>query len=269
MKNLILSSICALGMVLNANAQFLKNLKDKVERRVEQKVTDNIANKAASEADKSLNKMWETQLSKGPMAMGANRVDASEVPERYEFDWAYQMQMTTEQGTINMNYFLSENDSYFGMHVKEGGDMYMVLDMDKNLSVMYLNSEGNKFLMASKFDLEDTETEEDHLEDYRITELGEKTILGYRCKGYQAENDEYVMTMYVTNEAPVSFMNMQQNKQAKLPKGFNADWLKEGNALMMEMDFKNKKRPKESGSMRCVGLEKQQLTINKNDYNSL
>lgn len=270
MKKLILSMLSVLLFAFSAEAQFLKNLKKKVEQRVENKVTENIANKAANEADKSLNKMWETKLKNMPVPMGANRVDISEVPDTYSFDWAYQMEMQTSEGTMNMVYHLKQNAPYFGINLKEVGDMFMVLDNENDLSIMYFNSEENKFLSATKLEPEDlAEDNAEYYEDFSIEEIEGKNILGYNCKGYKAENDEHIFKFYITKDAPVNFTGMQQSKDSKVPKGFNADWLKDGKGLMMEMQMEDKKDPGKNAKMLCTSLERKSLSLNKNEYNSL
>lgn len=270
MKNLILSMLSVLLFGFSAQAQFLKNLKNKVEQKVEQRVTENIANKAASEADKSLNKMWETKLKNMPVPMGANKVDISEVPEVYSFDWAYQMEMQTSEGKMNMVYHLREDAPYFGINLKDAGDMFMVLDSENNLSIMYFNSGDSKFLNATKLEPEDlAEESEDFYEDFIVEEIAGKTILGYDCKGFKAENDEHIFKFYITKDAPVSFTGIQQSKDSKIPKGFNADWLKDGKGLMMEMQMDDKKDPKKSAKMICTSLENKSFSLNKKDYNSI
>lgn len=270
MNKPLISFFCFLLIGFSGQAQFLKKLKDKVEQKVEHRVTENISNKAANEADKSLNKMWEKNLKNSPIPMGANKVDISEVPSTYSFDWTYQMQIQTGEGNMDMTYLLKEDAHYFGINMKEARDMFMVMDQENNLSVMYFNSEDNKFLTATKFDTSDlAEEDEDYYKDYTIEEIEGKTILGYACKGFQAENEEHKMKFYITNEAPVSFTNIQQTKDSKVPKGFNADWLKEGKGLMMEMQMEDKKDAKKNAKMICTSLEQKSTTLNKSDYNSL
>lgn len=270
MKKFILSILCMLVFGISAQAQFLKKLKNKVEQKVENKVTENISDKAANETDKSLNKMWEKSLKNTPIPMGGERVDASEIPEAYTFDWIYTMKIQTTEGNMDMVYHLKKDAPYFGMNMKEAGDLFMVLDQEKDLSIMFFNSEGNKFLMATKTDQEELIKEDEAFyDDYKIEEIEGKTILGYDCKGYKAENEEHVMNFYVTNEAPVSLTGIQQGKDTKLPKGFNADWFQDGKSLMMEMEMEDKKDPSKNAKMVCTSLEEERITINKKDYTSM
>lgn len=270
MRKLILLGCSLLFCISTTQAQFFKKLKEKVERKVEHVVTENISNKAANEANKSLNKMWETNLKNSPIPMGANRVDISEVPQSYNFGWEYQLSMETNKENLDMVYLLEEDAPYFGMRVPRAEGMFMVLDMDRKLSVMYFTSGKNNFISASKIeDLVDFEEEENPYKDTEITKIGTKNILGYDCQGYETETEEHKITFYVTNDAPISFANMYSDDKSNIPKGWNTDWLEDSDALMMEMQMTDKKNPKDSVSMRCTSLEKKSFSINKENYNAL
>lgn len=270
MKKLILSILCILVFGLSAQAQFLKKLKNKVEKKVENRVTEKVSDKAANETEKSLNKMWQKSLEKTSMPMGGERVNISEIPETYTFDWIYNMEIHTGQGNMNMAYHLKKGAPYFGINMQDAGGIFMVLDDEKQLSIMYFNFEGNKLLMATKTDEEDLQDEDESFyDDYEIEEIKGKTILGYDCKGYKAENKEHLMKFYVTNDAPVTLIGIRQGKNTQLPKGFNADWFKEGKSLMMEMEMQDKEDSTKNAKMICTSLEEKRVTINKNDYSSM
>ncbi|HEY9186235.1 MAG TPA: DUF4412 domain-containing protein [Salegentibacter sp.] len=269
MKNLIISILSVLLFGFSAEAQFLKKLKKKVEQKVEEKVTENIANKAAAEAEKSLNKMWETDLKNSPIPMGANRVDISEVPQSYDFNWEYQLTMETKEGNADMTYLLKEDAPYFGLRMPQAEGMFMVLDMDKKLSIMYFSSGENNFISASKITDLVNQDETNPYENAELKKIGTKNILGYDCQGYETETEEHTITFYVTQEAPISFTNMYSDEKSNIPKGWNADWLEDGAALMMEMKMIDKKDSNRNATMRCTGLEKKSFTINKAEYEAL
>ena len=67
MKKLTILFLSLFLMGSTAEAQFLKKLQKKIEDKVEKKVIDNVSDKAAVETEKSLNKMWEMDLSSLPM----------------------------------------------------------------------------------------------------------------------------------------------------------------------------------------------------------
>jgi len=265
MKKFILLGFSILFCISTIEAQFLKKSKEKVENKVEHRVTENISNTAAQEADKSLNKRWENDLENSPIPVGANRVDISEVPQSYDFNWEYQLNIETKVGNADMTYLLKEKTPYFGMQVPQAEGMFMVLDMDRKLSIMYFSPGENNFITASKID--DLSNPEDDTNTYQNSELkkiGTKNILGY-----ETETEEHKFTFYATQEAPISFANMYTYEKSNIPKGWNADWLKDGDALMMEMQILDKKNPKRSANMHCTGLEKKSFIINKENYAAL
>ena len=272
MKNLIYLGLAIFLMAgtTTAEAQFLKKLKEKVEKKVEEAATENISNKAANETDKALNNMWEKKLENTNFTMGMDMVDPSEIPAGYNFDWEYSLQMTTTEGEMEMVYHIKENANYVGMKIPQAENMFTVLDNNENMTVIYMNSEGNKMVMATRFDVSEEELEQENkYEEMEFEEIGTKTILGYECQGYRSENTENVFTFYVTDEAGVSFRDLYQENQKNIPKGLDADWIKDGTGLMMEMQMKDKENPSKNVSMTCTGIEKKPFSISTSDYQTM
>lgn len=268
MKKAVLTAILMAFCFMPLQAQILKNLKKKVEQRVEKTVTDKVADKAAEEAGKSVDTMLSFQM---PGAAGYEQADPSEIPQVYDFDWSYVMKMETRQGDMILNYFLKKDASYFGMKLPEN-DMYMVMDLSRNLNVMYMNSGGQKMVMATKmpktqtYEMEADTTTDD---DLSFKKIGNKTILGYDCEGYQGENSEMVFTFYLTTEPDISFGEMYKSDQTKLPNGFDPKWIKDGKGIMMHMIMEGKTNDRDNATMTCIALEKKNFSLTKTDYNSL
>lgn len=272
MKNLIYLGLVIFLMAgtTPAEAQFLKKLKDKVEKKVEEAATENISNKAANETDKTLNNVWQKQLENPNFNMGMDMVDPAEIPAGYDFDWEYTLQMNTTEGKMEMVYHIKENAPYVGMKIPQAENMFTVLDSDKNMTVIYMNSEENKMVMATRFDVSEAETEQENpYQEMEFEEIGTKTILGYECQGYRSENAENIFEFYVTDEAGVSFRDLYQENQKNIPKGLNAKWLRDGTGLLMEMQMKDKNNPEKNVSMTCTGIEKKSFSINTSDYQTM
>ena len=270
MKKLTILFLSLFLMGSTAEAQFLKKLQKKIEDKVEKKVIDNVSDKAAVETEKSLNKMWEMDLSSLPMGGMGERVDPAEVPARYDFDWKYTMNMHTTEGDMDLTYLLKKDSPHFGMQMPNIPGMFMVMDGEKQMMVMFMESEGSKMLTATKFDpekIEESDTENPY-KDAEMKEIGSKEIMGYNCKGYQTETPEYLMTFYVTDEAGVGFADIFQASQKNAPKGFNPEWFAEGTGLMMEMTMEDKKDASKNMTMTCTKLQKKDFSINKSDYQS-
>jgi len=256
--------------LIPAEAQVLKNMKKKVDHRVEQKVTDKIADKAASEAGKSVDKAMEPGYNNSGFPMGAAQADLSEVPEIYEFEWRYVMKMENKEGETNLNYFLKKDAPYFGFELPNSGEMFMVMDQSRNLMVNYMNSKGYKMITASRISKSawnGTENENKR-DEYTFKKIGYKTILGYKCRGFQAENKDGVYSFYITSEPNISFMDIYKSDKSKLPANFDPKWIEDGKGLMMEMILEDKKNAKNNLVMTCVTLEKQSVILRKSDYKS-
>ncbi|WP_168191339.1 MULTISPECIES: DUF4412 domain-containing protein [Antarcticibacterium] len=271
MKKVLITGILVAFCALPLQAQFLKKLQKKVEQRVENTVTNKVADKAAAEAGKSMDNMLNFDFGKTGFAPGFEMVDVAEVPEVYEFEWRYVMTMNTAQGDMEMEYFLKKDAPYFGIRMPQN-DVFMVMDHKRQMNVMYMNSGENKMVMATKMPeltAEDMKEAEEYNEEMSFKPIGSKEILGYDCKGFQAENEDMVYTFYVTSEPEISFNDIYRNENTQLPKGFDPQWLEDANGLMMQMIMEGKKKAKENVSMTCTALEKKPFSIQKNEYKSM
>lgn len=271
MKKLILSGVLMIFFLIPSQAQLFKNLKKKIENRVERTVTDKIADKAAAEAGKAVDKAMDPRENKSGFLMGASQADLSEVPEKYEFEWIYGLQMKNEKGETTINYFLKKDASYFGFKLPNSEEMFMVMDVSRDLMMMYMNSKGTKMITATKippssFDEMETENERDK---YSFKKVGSKTIMGYDCNGFQAENEDGVYTFYITIEPDITFMDIYKSDKTRLPANFDPNWIEEGKGLMMQMILEDKKNAKNNLDMTCVTLEKQSVILQKSNYKSL
>jgi len=253
------------------NAQFLKKLKEKVERKVENTVTENISNKAANEADKTLNNMWESNM--GSYMQPGNQVDYAKIPDSYEFSWKYDMKVETKSGVTDLSYLFQEDAGYLGTLIdQDDNKMIMVFDPSRNLNVMYMTNNKSNIVMGSEISITPEEVEElSAYEKMEITEIGKKEILGYDCTGYRMENDEYIVTSYLTNDTSLNFANMFQSKgNPKIPKSVDAEWFKKhSDGLMLEMEMISKQNPKDNMKMYCTSLSKQDIKLNKSDYKGM
>lgn len=247
-------------------AQFLKKLKERAQQKVEQIVIEKTSEKAAQQVEKKLDKLFNMDPNKP-------QVDPKILPEHYKFDWKYSLKMTSKQGSFDMIYYLKPEAKYFGSQpqlqnnlVTDG--MFMVMDQGLSIMTIFMDSNEKKsgHVMPIPDNLED-DTTENNFDNTTFKEVGTKNILGYQCQGFEMENDEVKMTMYVYFDSPVSFNQVFGGNTNGMPKGFNPKWLgKAENSIMMEMDFVNKRKKKYSAKMTCVGFEKKSKTIQINDY---
>ena len=257
------------------NAQLLKRLQQKVESKVEETITNKVADKADRETGKAMDKMLDPEMMKtSPMALGIESGNMDEVPESYEFDWVYVLDMTTDKAeeNIQMEYWLRKDAPYWGFKMSQGVGMTMVYDLQNNFTVLFMNNDGKSFASVTKMpkDLGEDDNDEDSIPDFKIKEIPGKVILGYKCKGYLADTDEYEMTMYIAPDAEVSMGKMYSTNQ-KFPKSYSFNWTDKAleDGLMMEMRMVDKKKPKNNMTMQCVKLEKQHNKIKKSDYQNM
>jgi len=250
--------------------QFLKKLKKQAERAVEEVVLRKTADKAAQMAEKGMDKIFNIDLA-GP------RIDPKTLPKSYDFEWKYTLQMTHKKGNMNMTYYLKPNAKYFGSQPEleqnqMTNGMFMIFDEGLDIMVILMENEDVKsgYALKNPTDNIENRSEEDDvpsMEDYTFKELGTKTILGYKCQGFQMENEELKMTMYVALDAPVSFNQVYGGHVKTKPKGFNPKWMeKSENTIVMEMDMVSKKKKKFSAKMTCIALKKAPKTITLSDY---
>jgi hypothetical protein len=156
--------------------------------------------------------------------------------------------------------------------------MLMVFDEELDIMAIFMETEDGKSGTLLKSPISNNKNMEDEvndamdeaafaLEEYTFTELGTKTILGYECQGFQMENDEMKMIMYMALDAPVSFNQIYGDHMKTTPEGFDPKWLEKAeNSIVMEMEMINKKRSKYNTKMTCVALEKSPKTLVVSDY---
>lgn len=202
------------------------------------------------------------------MPMG-QPVSTAEIPANYEFDWKYTARVTTSEGEMDIIYRLKKNAPYMGMEMQQTDNVLMVVDNQKDLMVMFMDAQGAKMLMATKFDPKTTVEDEDFYKNAQVREIENKTILGYPCQGYEVESEKYKMRFWVTDKPEVSFTKMFLYGKTKLPAGINEKWLKAGNGLILEMDMTDKSNSKNNANMIATDLQQERFTVKKANYRSM
>ena len=268
-KILLVAVILTSFGVSHSNAQFLNKLKKRVLEKTEElvidKAADKVADKAADKTGEAMDKLLNPAFGSMMNPMG-KKVDMSKLPASYKFDYRYAMKMSTQDGTIDMDYYLNKTEPYMGMK--------MFMGEDKNMSMSMVFDEGNKALItyvngmaiATEMDLnEDIDEDEDMYKDFTFKELPNRTFLGYDCIGREMENDEYKFTIYIAPDMEAGFGNMFKSKHANIPPSMQKFSKEYENGLMMYMemvDKKNKNKKNLTATMECVAFEPTNLVIN-------
>lgn len=272
MRKLVLMLLSVVVCSTTAEAQFFKNLKKSVEDKVEQRVTEKVSNKAADEADRQLENLMTTDFGNTGLPMGGDRIPAEEIPASYTFEWECTMSMETEAGTMEMVYLLSGDHPNTGIRMQQAAGMTMVQDYKNDLHVIYMHSGDQALVSATRLpDVEEANLDQDYsMEDFEIRKIGTTDILGYTCQGYEMENEEFLITYYVTDETEVGFnqFHMAQQQKNNLPKGFDSSWFDMENPMVMGMDIKDKKNANQPLSMRMTKIEKKQTQLLTANYQS-
>lgn len=252
----------------SVNAQFLDKLKKNVEQKVEQTVINKTSDKASQKTGDAIDKLFNQKIGE----QKGKKITPDNVPESFSFEYQYRLTMTTVQSKskMNLDYFLKPGENYMGVKMNQGQEIFMIMEGQSNINYMFMNSGGNKIATATAIDGDDIiEDDTINYEDYTITDLPNKTFLGYDCKGKQMENSEYVFKMYFTNEAPVSFNDVFKMDTDRIPEAIKRQFDGSENATMMYMEMKdkvNKGKRNTSGTIECTLLEPSNFTFNTSGY---
>jgi hypothetical protein len=265
-KLIAIAFLMSMLLINNVEAQFLKKLKKKVEDEVERTVINKTADKAADKASKSMDKVFDPNLS----GKKGKKVTPTNLPDSFDFDYKYQLKITTSKDEMNMDYRLKKGASYLGVAMDVGPKMFMVMDGAENITYMFIESGDSKICTATSLDVSDEVDDEiNNLENYTLTSLPNKTFLGFDCEGVQMEDDDYVFIMYYTSEAEVSFNDVFKSDPDRIPPALKSHFENNQKALMMYMDMKDKKnkgKKNTSGTMECTLLEATSFKLNTAGY---
>jgi len=206
--------------------------------------------------------------------MGA--VDYSNIPKSYDFEWKYVMSIKVEdKEEMQMTYFLQPDTDYMGMEMKmkekgESVNMFMVIDNQREFGIMLMDVENTKYASVVSTPTNNYDYDlynEDLGNNFSFKEIGSKTILGYNCNGFRMEDEDSIVTMYMTTDAPVSFNKIFKANDTSAPSGFDPKWLKHAeNGVIMEMEFINKSFDNQTTKMYCKEFAQEPLTIKLSEY---
>lgn len=265
----IFSLLSVLFFINTTEAQILKKIKKAVENKAEQKAVEKVSSKAEEEASKSIDTTISAEAKY--LGYGINKVDASVVPDSYNFSWKYSMEIQNEkEKPVIIDYLLEPNSEYFAFNMGQSNEMLMIMDLKNKLMITCFNKNNEKMASASKIpDYSDkTKKEKDSIQDkFTYRTLPNKIFLGYNCKGIEATNAEFVMVFYYTNEAKISFADMFKSRQKQnTPDAFKHYFKPGDKPLMMYMDMKDLKHEGRTTTMKCIAVEKNSYTFVKSDY---
>ena len=250
-----------------AEAQIWKKIKDKTKSKVENRVSDKISERVADAVVDKVDLQFKSE--NNPYG-GSERTSKPEnLPSDYSFDWKFKMKISNAEmeDDLFFDYYLTSGGNYVGYEIPEAEGMFMVMDGDLGSMISFVEQEGNK--MAITYSLPDeVETYDDSEmdnEEFVITDLPSKTILGYEAQGKQIENNESTVIMYYTNEIDMSFSGMFPSfkNNEKTPDYGYPDDMRNASVLYMKVT------EKESGdtfTMEGVSIDETNRRLKTGDY---
>jgi len=271
----ILSPFILIAMFFSVEicqAQILNRIKRGAERAATRVVERKVEKEMESAMERQLEKSWVSIFGEQTDAEG-NRVDFGKIlaginmnadtEDAYEFKGQVTMEITGTESNgkktepVTMQNYKGIEDFYAGISVDHEemddiDEMVMIFDSKNNAYIMLMMQDGEKRSMAYSMDMkvfEEIETQ-DPKEDFGEVDFRKtgntKTILGYKCDEYIAEDEEGITYSWITEEktgiamnlwdmdSPFGSKNMKSQKtpphMGKMPTG-----------SMMEMRFESKK----------------------------
>lgn len=291
MKRLIHISLLIAGLLIcmPVQAQFLKKLNKKVQDAAENKVLDKSANKTSQSVDKGMDDIFSVgkdnpkkKKTKENQKVKSNSKASVSPRNSYLFSYLYTLHFTTGEamdgptGKMNadIDFFLTPKADYMGMRTDDTGgqgNAVMVFDQQKSTTFIFINSGSQNMLMTHDMNLDESESDASDNANFKITNLPNKSFLGYSCKGMLLEDEEWEITLYYTNQLDISMSSIFQGSEEvpmmgnSLPKG-NANF---ADGLMMYMEGTNKKNKKENYKIEAKKLEKVDYTFKTDGYKSI
>ncbi|MBR9915522.1 MAG: hypothetical protein GYB32_11965 [Algicola sp.] len=225
---------------------------------------------------------YDTSDSKGMTksartALNNHKVTVDMLPASYDFDWKLKTEMvmnSKKKETMDMTFLIKEGATYQGtqMYMEDmgsDGKTTMLFDMELKTMIMFMDMQGQKLLQMYPIPEPRKTTEK---LDYKITELPNKTILGYDCKGLQLEDDRYMFQVYHATNAPISlsnFMSFSGAKNMDLPDIDPKIIEQFSNGLVLEMQMMDKKKSKNNVSIIAKSLDKTPTSVKKGAYKEM
>lgn len=242
-------------------AQFLKNLKNKVIEKSKDaiiektatKVSDDVSEKVSNQIAGAVNSVMSANIEDIMGSVGKTK-DMSSLPKEYSFDYLYSLKISMAEGEMPMDYYLSESNAYMGARFNGKADMTMIFDSQNNALITVFGDNA----MATELAI-DSELEDETI-DYKISNLPNKTFLGYDCIGRLVETDELTMTMYIRPMSKMNFGQMFNNKFTKMPNQMKMMGDKEA-GIVMYAEITDKQKKNTKTTLECTAFEKSKKVI--------
>ena len=277
----------------NIGKKVLDRSKDKLERKIENKVVEKLSDEIARMAFKPINSAMDSMLRSSYEEEQGGNVDweksgesyseflnnlnkSANVPEEYTFNIQVDAEMKDyEKEKHDILWLYSTEHKYMGIEQKEGKTKTLiVIDNENDVMVMYTDEDGNRTAQAlpsmmkfatSYVNQQNVETNQNY--NMTFTKLDKtKKIAGYESQGYEFESEEEKGDAWVALKFPVDFFGIFSNAYAQfMPKTYSETF--EGTkGMIMASEYKNKKDKKLKSSYKVKKIREQERTINNAEW---
>lgn len=286
-KKLSLIGMSMLLLSVPAEAQFLKKLGKKAEQAAERTVLNRADKEVSKKTDEAIDGVLEgdgkekepkakeqdgnaaKQGATLPAILGGNLDD---VPDTYTFSYQVKMKIDSGKEDMDIAYWLEPKATYFGTQIlNDQANQITVMDLENQGMTMFMDNGNQKMAMRVRGNQQLIDkyvkqaAAEENAGDVQLTPIGNKSILGYSCKGYRVETEDGTANVWITDEAPVGSIagTLYSDQIPSGTMGFGA------NALLMEMEFLPNKKKTDRFHMICTEVKATPLTIKKAEYRSM
>ena len=242
--------------------QFLKKLGKRAERAAENAIADKVAQKTRRETSKAFDSVFNNN---GKILKGKKGIPK----EDYSFSHKYVLQINHSTGQNKFTYFLSKEENQLAVFqpLKHNDNVISVVDIKSKRLHSFMDMKGKKSRITYEFNTKKTLQQTITEESITIQPTGAtKKILDYTCKKYIVKSKTSEGTVWVTEEAGISFpKEMYETIGKKKPEN---QWLSATNGLVMEMDMVDlSSKKKKKIQMLCVELKTEDIILEVAPYN--
>lgn len=301
-KQIALTLLCLTIVSHSADAQLL----DRVMRRTKNKIGNKVEDLIVEKASEAIAKKVYNSLSDGFDKMMADAYkqdssyranygdslaikygqvagswmarmnEAADIPESYEFDVTVNARSTFRKEVDEMTLFFSKSSGRFAFEqIEKNEKRLFVMDAENDVTILYLDDGKRKTaqaipnMMALTGAMINVHTQEQIEQEFSFKEVKGKKIIGYNTQGYQAENEENITTMYVTDELDVSWSKAFLNTMKKFVVALHMEGGTDHpmhNGMVLASTYVDKKKPKDSHEWEVTSYEEKTMTIVNADY---
>ena len=261
-----LTMVLAICFCATTNAQFLKKLKKRAAEAAESTIERKVEEKTMAETEKAFDSTFNNQ---GKLF----KKESAKPAEFYAFSYRYVMQIDDGKNPTDINYYLTEEGAYIGsgMDLEENEEIITVIDIPNETAHMFMNLGEQRSTMSFGLNFEQVTENAAEGSEVSITATeNSKMILGYNCYEYAVEGKNFHGSVWVTDEADVSFGSSfykMKNKKFKALKNTDQSWMATLDGLTMETTITDTSRKKPSTiTMTCIALDAVEYIINTNEY---